>query len=156
MPMLIIIICVWLKNIFKKDMMHSQFRGIKRWRTPHLVCSHRQLWRQNKKPQKTTNQPKYLVITTLFLPNKKKFMDDFLLTSIGQVCSQHLLGFFRFWSDKEMKRGMLELCTWYRDRCQQRHAQWEVVTATSLRRRLSAPSLTVSRWKPVVRLPMLR
>lgn len=69
-------------------------------------------------------------------------MEDFLPISTGEMRSQHLLGFFRLWPDKEMKRGMPELCTWYRDRCQQR--QREVVIATSLRCRLNAPSLTVS------------
>lgn len=53
-----------------------------------------------------------MVITILFLLNKKKkIMEDFLPISTGEMRSQHLLGFFRLWSDKEMKRGMPELCT---------------------------------------------
>lgn len=31
-----------IKAYFQKRSIHSQFRGITRWRTLHLVCSHRQ------------------------------------------------------------------------------------------------------------------
>lgn len=32
-----------IKAYLQKKPMHSQFRGIARWRTLHLACSHRQL-----------------------------------------------------------------------------------------------------------------
>lgn len=71
-------------------------------------------------------------------------MEVFLLISTDEMHSQHLVGFFWFCSDKEMERGMLELCAQCCDRCQQRHPQREVVIATSLRCWLSARSLIVS------------
>lgn len=71
-------------------------------------------------------------------------MEDFLLISMDELHSQHLVGFFWFWFDKEMKRGVLERCARSCDRCQQRRPQREAVIAASLRHWLGAPLIVSS------------
>lgn len=148
MPVLSIIICVWLKYVFEKDI-QSQFRGIKRGRTRHLVCPGSYEGKILKNANWNVWHGYYHPFSAK-LEKKKIIIGDFLFISMVQMHSLHLVGFFWFWSDKEVKMGTLELYTLFHDRFQQRHLQREVVFATSFRHPLSALFLIVSCWKPVL------
>lgn len=85
-----------------------------------------------------------MVISILFLLKlKKKNHLGFSTHSMVQMHSEHL-GFFWFWSDKEMKMEMLGPHALFHDRFQQRCLQREMGFATSCRHPLGALLLIVS------------